>query len=95
MGGGVSYERGTPVGRNDGEADLGALGVRAERGKSPPQDDVGAIGRARLGMTLKPLLDSTALYREDVSWNTSSELGVRTLPLLLYSCDRSWKVLAS
>ena len=25
-------------------------------------------------MTLAPLLDSTALYRADVSWNTSSEL---------------------
>ena len=30
--------------------------------------------RARLGMTLEPLLGSTALYRADVSWNTSSEL---------------------
>ena len=31
-------------------------------------------GRARLGMMLEPLLGSTALYRADVSWNTSSEL---------------------
>ena len=30
--------------------------------------------RARLGMTLEPLLGSTALYRADVSGNTSSEL---------------------
>ena len=30
-------------------------------------------GRARLGMTLEPLLGSTALHRADVSWNTSSE----------------------
>ena len=33
-------------------------------------------GRARLGMTLEPLLGSTALYRADVSWNTSSLLSL-------------------
>ena len=31
-------------------------------------------GRARLGMTLEPLLGSTALYRADTSWDTSSRL---------------------
>ena len=31
-------------------------------------------GRARFGMKLEPMLGSTALYREDVCWNTSSEL---------------------
>ena len=34
-----------------------------------------APGRARLGMTLEPLLGSTALYRA-VSWNAASELSV-------------------
>jgi hypothetical protein len=33
-------------------------------------------GRARLGMTLEPLLCSTALDRADVSWNTSSEVSL-------------------
>ena len=41
-------------------------------------------GRARLGMTLEPLIGSTALYREDVSWNTSSELRVREGRLLVW-----------
>ena len=36
------------------------------------------LERARLGMTLEPLLGSTAPNRADVSWNTSSELSVLT-----------------
>ena len=57
-------------------------------------------GRARLGMTLEPLLGSTALYRAEVSWKyiigTQWVLGLRgmrALPsrdVLLTSEGRSW-----
>ena len=42
-------------------------------------------GRARLRMTLEPLLGSAALYRADVSWNTSSELSRH-----MWSSTASW-----